>query len=129
MKKVTFSWGHMLGLTMVALLSTFSLSAFGQSKASVKGEVLDMNCYMAAGKHGASHQQCAMMCLKGGAPAGLLTSTGKVYLLVEDHSNPDPYAEARKYPADQIEVSGKAVNHGGVEALVVEKVTPMTKSM
>lgn len=109
----------MLGLTAL------SFSAFGQSKPktmTVKGEVLDMSCYMASGAKGAGHKTCAEMCLKKGLPAGLLTSSGQVYLLVEDHDQADAYSTVIKHPAEQMEVTGKYANKNGVQALVVEKV-------
>lgn len=89
---------------------------------TVKGEVLDMSCYMASGAKGAGHKTCAEMCLKKGLPAGLLTSSGQVYLLVEDHDQADAYSTVIKHPAEQMEVTGKYANKNGVQALVVEKV-------
>lgn len=108
---------------LVAGLSVLSLSAFGQEKtATLKGEVLDMSCYMGHGAKGSGHKQCAEMCLKKGLPAGLLTSSGQVYLLVEDHDKADAYSTVIKHAADQVEVTGKVANKNGVQALVVEEV-------
>lgn len=89
---------------------------------TVKGEVLDMSCYMSHGAHGAGHAMCAKMCLKKGLPAGLLTSNGQVYLLVEDHDKADAYETAIKHAADKVTVTGKYANKNGVQALVVEDV-------
>lgn len=89
---------------------------------TVKGEVLDMNCYMDHGAHGARHAECAATCLKNGAPVGILTSDGKVYLIVADHSNEDPYDEIRKDAAQTVEVSGRYADRGGVQALIIESV-------
>lgn len=108
---------------VVAGLSVVSLSAFGQSKTmTVKGEVLDMSCYMGHGAKGAGHKTCAEMCLKKGLPAGLLTSNGQVYLLVEDHDKADAYNTVIKHAADQVQVTGKYANKNGVQALIVEDV-------
>lgn len=106
---------------LVAGLTICSLSAFGQQKtATVKGEVLDMSCYMGHGAKGAGHKQCAQMCLDKGLPAGLLTSNGQVYLLVEDHNKSDAYKTAIKHAADQVTITGKVANKNGVQALIVE---------
>lgn len=108
---------------LVAGLSVLSLSAFGQAKTmTVKGEVLDMSCYMSKGAKGAGHKQCAEMCLKKGLPAGLLTSNGQVYLLVEDHDKADAYNTVIKHAADQVQITGTYANKNGVQALVVEDV-------
>ena len=37
---------------------------------------------MASGAHGDGHKSCATTCIKGGGPMGVLTSDGKVYLLL-----------------------------------------------
>lgn len=106
---------------LMAGLTVFSLSAFGQQKTTtLKGEVLDMSCYMGHGAKGAGHKQCAQMCLDKGLPAGLLTSNGQVYLLVEDHDKADAYKTAIKHAADQVTITGKVANKNGVQALVVE---------
>lgn len=115
-------------LTTVILSGAFSLVTtvtFAQKATetkTIKGEVVDMNCYMDHGAHGAKHAQCAATCIKNGSPVGILTSDGKVYLIVADHSNEDPYDEVRKHAADNIEVTGRYADRGGVQALIVESV-------
>ena len=89
---------------------------------SIKGEVLDMNCYMAGEKHGAGHAQCAAMCIKGGAPMGILTDDNKVYLLTENHDKPDPYTELKSQAAKQVTVKGTMFERGGVQGIEVSSV-------
>ncbi len=86
---------------------------------TLQGEVLDMACYMAHEGKGPKHAQCAQSCIDGGAPAGLLTKEGAVYLLLEDHSNKKPYEAAKKMAGKQIKVTGKTYTRGGVQALVL----------
>lgn len=111
-----------------ALAGAFCLSAnmVSAQKATdtmtVKGEVLDMNCYMDHGAHGAKHAQCAATCIKNGSPVGILGTDGKVYLVVADHSNENPYDEIRKYAAQNVQVSGRYANRNGVQALIIESV-------
>lgn len=123
MKQLKLGMRSLATSMLVAGLTVLSLSAFGQEKtATIKGEVLDMSCYMGHGAKGSGHKQCAQMCLKKGLPAGLLTSSGQVYLLVEDHDKADAYNTAIQHAADQVEVTGKVANKNGVQALVVEDV-------
>lgn len=91
-------------------------------KVTIKGEVLDMACYMADEAHGKKHASCAENCVKGGAPMGVLDSDGNVYLLVEDHKNKDPYAEMKNYAAQTVNVTGTYYDRGGTQGLVVESV-------
>ena len=87
---------------------------------AVQGEVLDMACYMAHEGQGAKHKKCADKCIQGGAPLGLLTKEGQVYLLVEDHASPKPYAQIKGWAAEQVRVEGKVYERGGVRAIVVQ---------
>lgn len=85
----------------------------------MSGEILDMACYMAKGAKGPGHRTCARMCVKKGAPMGILTDEGDVYLLVDDHDNPDPYEALKKLAGEKARVKGKKFSRGGVAAIVV----------
>lgn len=52
------------------------------------GEIIDFSCYLQLGKHGAKHRDCGQKCLKNGAPIGLLTKDGAVYILMEEEHDP-----------------------------------------
>lgn len=88
---------------------------------TVQGELLDMACYMNGEEKGAKHAKCAEMCVKGGSPLGLLTKDGKVYLLVNDHANEKPFADAKLLAGGNASVTGKVVSRGGVQAIIVGK--------
>lgn len=99
----------------------------GGKEIVVKGELVDMACYMAHEGKGKKHAECAKMCvLKNGAPLGLLTPDGKVYLLIEDHSGAKarkPYAQAKELVSETVTVTGESHARGGVQAIVVKAVT------
>jgi hypothetical protein len=94
-------------------------AAYAQENVTVQGEILDMACYMAKGSKGAGHKACAQMCAKKGVPIGILTDAGDVYLLLDDHNNPDPYDDAKKLAGERAEISGKKYNKQGVASIVV----------
>jgi hypothetical protein len=91
---------------------------------NVKGEVLDLSCYMSGGAKGEGHKGCAEKCLSNGMPIGLLGSDGKVYLLVEDHKNAEPYQSLKKQAAAQVSVTGKYFQRNGMPGIVIAKVAP-----
>jgi hypothetical protein len=95
------------------------LMARAQEDVTVQGEVIDLACYMAKGSKGAAHKACAQMCAKKGVPIGVLTDGGEVYLLLDDHNNPDPYDAAKKLAGDRAEINGKKFNKQGVASIVV----------
>jgi hypothetical protein len=85
-----------------------------------QGELLDMNCYMAHEGKGEKHKSCAQACIKGGAPMGLLTSDGKVFLIVEAHEKTKPYEALKALAGEQVQVKGALFERGGVAALQVD---------
>ena len=89
---------------------------------TVTGEVLDLACYMAHEGKGEKHKSCAQACINGGAPIGVLTADGDVYLLVEDHEAKKPYESLKGKAAEQVKVSGTLQQRGGLRAIVVASV-------
>jgi hypothetical protein len=106
-----------LALGLMSLVA--SASSHAQEAVTVQGEIVDLACYMSKGSKGPQHRACAQMCAKKGVPIGVLTDGGDVYLLVDDHDDPEPYEAARKLAGDRAEVSGKKFAKGGVAAIVV----------
>jgi hypothetical protein len=109
----------------VLLSAFFAATASAQEAAaketSLTGEVLDLSCYMKSGAKGPEHKSCAAGCLKNGNPVGLLASDGKVYLVVEDHKNADPYKELINHPAEQVKLTGTLQNRNGMPGIVLSK--------
>jgi hypothetical protein len=112
--------------SLVLMLATAGglLAAPVRAADTVSGEVVDLACYMVHPEsgRGPSHRKCADTCLKKGLPMGLLTADKQLYLLLEDHENPKPYAQLKEKPAEQVTVEGTKTASGGVNALVVEAV-------
>src|SRR5690606_29190583 len=99
----TYHW-LLSGISTAILMIFFSTAGFGQTSQTLKGEVLDLSCYMTSGATGKGHKACAQGCLDKGLPAGILNKAdGKVYLLVEDHKKSDAYKSALKHAADNVE--------------------------
>ncbi len=86
---------------------------------TVKGELVDMGCYVAHGAKGEKHKECATKCIAGGMPMGLLTDKGKLYLLTLNHDNADPYNKAKEMAAAMVEVTGQVSTRNGVSAIDV----------
>ena len=122
MKRFHFSLSKTVAaMTIAGCLFVFSSNAQDKTK-TITGEVLDMTCYMSSGAHGDGHKECAATCIKGGSPIGLLTSDGKVYLLVENHDKKEGYAQARTHAGEQITVTGTVSEKAGVQGIVVNEV-------
>ena len=90
-----------------------------QEPVTVKGEIVDLACYLSKGSKGKRHKTCAELCAKKGMPLGVLTDAGDVYLLIEDHDDPGPYDTVKGLAAEQAEVTGKKFTKGGVQSILV----------
>lgn len=88
---------------------------------TISGEMLDMACFMMHEGKGAKHAKCAGACVTGGAPLGVLTKDGKVYLVVGDHDDKKPFIEAKALAGFNAKITGTTFTRGGLTAIVVKK--------
>ena len=113
--------------TSFPVLLFITLASFIYAKIETKtvtGEILDMKCYMTSGAHGENHKDCAAMCIKGGAPMGILVDDSKVYLLIEGKNDSGAFEEAKKHAGETVTVTGTLSEKNGVQALIVTEVKP-----
>lgn len=111
-----------IALSMLAVL-VFSGRVFAEGK-TIKGEVIDVSCYVAEGAKGDAHKECAIACVKAGQPAGILEEgTDKVYVAAkeEDHMK-NPGTELLPYVAKMVEVKGNVSERGGVAIIDVKEI-------
>lgn len=94
-------------------------TAAAQEDITVEGEVVDLACYLSKGSRGPSHKVCAQKCAERGIPMGVLTADGKLFLLLEDHSDEEPYEDAKKLAGENAVVKGKKFSKPGIDGLVV----------
>lgn len=124
LKKMMSTLALAAGILLIAPSSANAQDMKNGEKVTVKGEVLDMACYMHHESRGAKHASCAASCINNGAPMGVIDDKGNVYLMVEDHQNAQPYADMKNHAAETVSVTGVYYNRGGTQGLVVEKVEP-----
>lgn len=82
---------------------------------TVKGEVLDMACYIDHHATGAKHADCAKKCITSGLPVGLKGEDGKTYLLIGEHKPMNE--ELGDYAAKTITVKGKVSSRDGINMI------------
>ncbi len=86
----------------------------GQTK-TLKGEVVDVMCYLDHGAKGEKHKGCASGCIKGGGPVGLLTEDDQLYLVVGDHKPLN--TELASKAAQTVTLKGKVVERSGMKMI------------
>lgn len=103
------------GLLMALALST---GAQGQSGIDtvLRGEVVDLHCYITRGAKGPDHAACGNACVSRGVSAGLLAEDGALYVLLAEKpfSVRDAVASLVGTP---VTGRGRIVERGGVKAL------------
>lgn len=87
----------------------------------VKGEVLDMTCYIAYNLSGPEHAKCARICIRNGLPVGIRSKDGKIYLLTGKPGH-SVNAELADYAAKIVTIRGKETMRDGFAQLQVEEI-------
>jgi hypothetical protein len=110
--------------TVSMLLAGGAASAADEPKAtSLVGEVVDLHCYLTRSARGAEHKGCADACIGRGVAPGLLTSDGKLYLLLSEKPFSAKDAVAGR-AGDTVTVRGRVLERGGVQAVQLQSIEP-----
>jgi hypothetical protein len=91
-------------------------------RVTVKGEVVDMWCYLEGGDRGPAKKACATACAKAGNPIGILDAKGNLFVAagLKDHQ-PAQALLIDKLSSD-VTVAGTLVRKGGAQMLYVDSV-------
>jgi len=108
---------------LLALAVTAQAQKKTEKEITVKGEVVDVACYMMGGSKGDGHKSCAEACAKAGGSLGILTADGKLYvsLLPDDHKK-GPNAALLDHIAHTVEATGFVRSSGGVQGIMIKSV-------
>ena len=107
-------------LALGASLALPALSLGAEEKASaqtqtIKGEVVDLMCYLDHGAKGDKHKGCAKKCIESGGPVGLLTADNQLYLVIGDHQPMNKELAAKA--AQTVTLKGKVVERNGMKMI------------
>ena len=111
-----------LAVTALTFTAARAAKAEKPPDTSVKGEVLDLACYISEGAKGPGHADCAKECAKGGQPMGLLGADGTVYLLLADHGDPAAFEKTKDLAGRKVEITGVPESRGALKGLTVHGV-------
>jgi hypothetical protein len=82
---------------------------------TIKGEVVDLMCYLDHGAKGEKHKGCASKCIQSGGPVGLLTADDQVYLVIGDHKPINDQLADKA--AQTVTLTGKVVERNGMKMI------------
>ena len=104
-----------LGSALILAKLSFAADEHAAGKTeTIKGEIVDLMCYLDHGAKGEKHKGCAEKCIKSGGPVGLLSGE-HLYLVVGDHQ---PINEQLAPKAAQtVTLKGKVVERHGMRMI------------
>ena len=128
---------RVLGSLVLVGALAFAVAAIADSKdaksakappksVTLKGELVDMGCYVSHEAKGEKHKGCATKCVAGGMPMGLLTADNKLYVLTLNHDNGDPYNMAKEMMSEMVEITGTVSERNGARVIDVTDVKAVT---
>ncbi len=96
----------------------------GGTSVEIRGEVVELGCYLRDGARGEGHRACAMACLKNGGQLALVQDeTGTLYPFAGATPASDPNAAAQQHVAAHVVVRGQVFERNGGRVLVVDELT------
>ena len=115
----------LLTISMSTLLIGATPTVFAQPKgerATVRGEVVDLWCYLEGGDRGPDKKQCATACARAGNPIGILDANGNLYVAagLKDHQSAQTMLLNRM--SDEVTATGTVVKKGGVQLIYLDTV-------
>ena len=120
-----FSFSLILILSLAVTISVSAQAKKAMKEVTVTGEVIDTKCYLTGmmGGSGEEHKQCAIDCIKGGLPVGVLEKkTNKVYVVVPKAGTKGANEELVQYAAQSVKLTGTVAEKGGQKLLVYSSV-------
>ena len=106
----------MLGLMAAASFSGLLFAADEKPEATVKGEILDLACYVDHGASGEKHGgKCGKTCISSGLPVGIKGEDGKVYVVIGNHKPLN--SELADYAGKTVTLKGNPMSKDGVNLL------------
>ena len=88
---------------------------------TIKGEVIDLACYLNEGNAGAAHRDCAQKCIASGLPVGI-KSGDKIYIAISGEHGP-ANAVLAPLAAKNVTVEGTVTERNGVRLIAIKKIT------
>lgn len=116
MKLTTYAVALAFGASLaLPALSLGAEAAAGGGTKTIKGEVVDLMCYLDHGAKGEKHKGCAKKCIDGGGPVGLLTADDQLYLVIGEHQPINKELAAKA--AETVTLKGKVVERNGMKMI------------
>ena len=105
----------LIAFTVAAALPLFADEQKAGDTQQIKGEILDLTCYVDHGASGEKHSKCGAGCIGSGLPVGIKAENGTIYLVVGEHKPLNQ--ELAPFAGKVVTLRGKTVSRDGVNLL------------
>jgi hypothetical protein len=111
-----------LGMAVVVFVVGYSFAEPKGPTVTVKGEVVDLWCYLEGGDHGPSAKTCATACAKAGNPIGIVDAKGDIYVTAGIKDHQPAQAVLVDKMSQEVTLTGTLVKKGGTQMIYVTSV-------
>ncbi|MBI4355163.1 MAG: hypothetical protein HY597_01760 [Candidatus Omnitrophica bacterium] len=119
--KRTWALGLAAGLVALAGMRAWADDEHGGKELkTLRGEVIDIACYVDHGAAGAGHADCAQKCIKSGLPVAIKVGDELYVAIGGDHQTAN--AALAKFAGKQVEVQGTVHERDDQKMIVVSTV-------
>src|SRR5436190_10086230 len=111
---------QLVTVSVMALLIVGTHFANAQPKgepAMLKGEVVDLWCYLEGGDRGPAKKACATACATAGNPIAILDAAGNLYVAAGLKDHQAGKSVLLKHMSSEVTVTGTLVKKGGVQMI------------
>jgi hypothetical protein len=105
-----------------ALLAGSAVSMVSAEVATIKGEVVDQQCFLKDKSRGADHKDCATGCAKKGNPVAIVTEAGDVYTITGSYAA-NKNAKLIDFVSKTVEAKGEVTEKDGKKTIDVSSLT------
>ena len=113
-------------LTLTLAASPLLLAEEPAAQQTLQGEVVDPASYLKDGRHGHEAEEMTYESVDGGQTLALLEDgTGLLYLFLAEQAGEDPNELVYDYVSQQVKVTGRTYERGGLRGIVPASVEPL----
>lgn len=113
-----------VAIALVAARPAAAQEAAGEDATTITATVIDLSCSIVSDQGGEQHRMCAQKCADMGQPLALMTSDGQILMPVNTGMGaPGENERLKEFAEQEVTVTGKVIDRGGVKAIVIDNVT------
>ena len=109
-------------VALAAIVVFYGNKAFAEEVKTLRGEFVDVTCHVASVPNSDS-KASRLVCLRSGAPAGMVEAeTGRIFLVVDPAHKGNPATKVMPYVGKFVEVKAVVNEKGGMSTMAIKDI-------